>query len=76
MTTVLEECPAEEQLSVVPFSVDKKLNAKDIYKEMFPAYGGKCLWSKAVHSWEKKRSKFSLMTKGLKRRCGSGYCRL
>jgi hypothetical protein len=26
------------------------LNAKDISKEMFPVYGGKCLSRKAVHS--------------------------
>jgi hypothetical protein len=27
------------------------LNAKDIHKEMFPIYGGKCLSCKAVHNW-------------------------
>jgi hypothetical protein len=47
----------------------KELNAKDIHKEMFPVYGGKCLSHKAVHNWV---TKVSLMTKRLKRRCGSG----
>jgi hypothetical protein len=28
----------------------KRLNAKDIHKEMFAVYGGKCLSRKAVHS--------------------------
>jgi hypothetical protein len=36
---------------------------------MFPGYGGKCLSRKAVHSW---MGNVSLMTKRLKRRCGSG----
>jgi hypothetical protein len=29
----------------------KGLEAKDIHKEMFPVYGGKCLSRKAVHNW-------------------------
>jgi hypothetical protein len=37
----------------------KTLNAKDIHKEMFPVYGGKCLSSKAVHNW---LANVSLMT--------------
>jgi hypothetical protein len=40
MATVLEEYTNEEQHSVVHFFVG---NAKNIYKEMFPVYGGKCL---------------------------------
>jgi hypothetical protein len=47
----------------------KGLNAKDIHKEMCPVYGGKCLSRKAVHSWI---ANVSLITKRLKRRCGSG----
>jgi hypothetical protein len=43
MVTVLEECTTQEQHSVVHFF------AKDIYKEKFPVYGGKCLSCKAVH---------------------------
>jgi hypothetical protein len=34
----------------------KRLNAKDIHKEMFPVYGGKCLSHKAVHNWVEKFS--------------------
>jgi hypothetical protein len=34
----------------------KGLNAKDVHKEMFPVYGGKCLSLKAVHSWVEKFS--------------------
>jgi hypothetical protein len=52
MTTVLEVYTTEEQSSVVCFFLwAKVLNAKDINKEMFPVYGGKCLLRKAVHSW-------------------------
>jgi hypothetical protein len=69
METVLEVCTTEEQRSVVHFIFvwAKGLNAKDIHKEMFLIYTGKCLWRKAVHNW---LAKISLMTK-LKRRCGS-----
>jgi hypothetical protein len=35
----------------------KGLNAKDIHKEMFPVYGGKCLSRKEVHTWVGKRGK-------------------
>jgi hypothetical protein len=69
MATVLEECHTEEQRSVVRFLWAKVLNAKDIRKEIFPIHGGKCLSRKAVHSWV---ANVSLMTKRLKRRCGSG----
>jgi hypothetical protein len=34
----------------------KELNAKDIHKEMFPVYDGKCLSCKAVHNWVAKFS--------------------
>jgi hypothetical protein len=33
--------------------VGKKLNAKDIHKEIFPVYGRKCLSHKAVQNWVK-----------------------
>jgi hypothetical protein len=36
----------------------RALNAKDIHKEMFPVFGGKCLSLKAVHSWVEKRGKY------------------
>jgi hypothetical protein len=56
MATVLEECITEEQRSVVRFLWTKRLNAKDIHKEMFPVYGGKCLSRKANHNWVEKFS--------------------
>jgi hypothetical protein len=34
----------------------KGLTAKDIHKEMFSVYGGKCLSRKAVHNWVQKFS--------------------
>jgi hypothetical protein len=69
MATVLEECIIEEQRFVVRFFLCAKgLDAKDIHKEVFPVYGGKCLSRKAVHNWV---ANVSLM-KRLKRRCGSG----
>jgi hypothetical protein len=43
MATVLQECSAEEQRSVIWFWLAKGLNAKDIHKEMFSVYGGKYL---------------------------------
>jgi hypothetical protein len=36
--------------------VGKRLNAKDINKEMFPVYGGQCLSRKAFHNWVEKFS--------------------
>jgi hypothetical protein len=33
---------------------EKGLNAKDIHKEIFLVYNGKCLSCKAVHSWVEK----------------------
>jgi hypothetical protein len=53
LATVLE-CTTEEQHSVLRFLWAKGLVAKDIYKEIFPIYGGKCLWYKAVHKWVEK----------------------
>jgi hypothetical protein len=57
MATVLEEYITEEQRSVVRFLWAKGLNAKDIHKEIFPVYGGKCLSRKVVHIWVEKRGK-------------------
>jgi hypothetical protein len=60
MATVLDGCIIEEQLSVVRFILllllKKGLNSKDIHKEIFPAYDGKCLARKAVHDWVEKFS--------------------
>jgi hypothetical protein len=50
MATALEEYTTKEQRSVVSSFVGKTTPAKDIYKEMFPIYGGKCLSRKAVHN--------------------------
>jgi hypothetical protein len=69
MMTVLEEYPTEEQPYVVLFLWAKGLGAKDMDKEMFPVYGGKCLSCKAVHNWV---ANVLLMMKRLKWRCRSG----
>jgi hypothetical protein len=59
----LKEYTTEEQRSVVRSLWAKGLNAKDVHKEMFPVYGGKCLLRKAVHNWveifSQGRSKFA-----------------
>jgi hypothetical protein len=55
MATVLEQYTTEEQRSVASFSSAKGLRAKDIHKEIFHVYGGKCLSRKAFHSWVKQR---------------------
>jgi hypothetical protein len=55
MATVLEECTIEEQSFLVRFLWAKGLTAKDIRKEMFPVYSGKCLSRKAVHNRVEKR---------------------
>jgi hypothetical protein len=72
MVTVFEKYTTEEQRSVVRLLWAKIQSAKDINREMFPVYVGKCLSRKAIHNCVEKRSKFSLMTKVLKRECGSG----
>jgi hypothetical protein len=56
MVTVNEEYTTEEQCSVVCFLRAKGLTTKDIHKEMFPVYSGKCLSCKAVHNWVEKLS--------------------
>jgi hypothetical protein len=66
---VLEECTIDEQRFIVLSCRQKRLNAKDINKEIFSAYDGECLSRKAVHNWVPN---VSLMTKRLKRSCGSG----
>jgi hypothetical protein len=43
MATELEEYTTEKQRSVVRLLWEKGLNAKNIRKETFPIYGGKCL---------------------------------
>jgi hypothetical protein len=69
MATVLEEYTTEDQRSVVRILWAKGPNVKDINKEMFPVYGGRCLSLKAVHIWVVD---VSLVTKRLKWTCESG----
>jgi hypothetical protein len=69
MATVFEEFTTENQRSVLLLLWAKGLNAKEIHKEIFPFYGGKCLSLKAVHN---RAANVSLMTKRLKRMCGNG----
>jgi hypothetical protein len=57
MATVLEDFSTEEQRSVVCFCLWAKGLAKDIHKDMFFFYGGKCLSRKAVHNWVEKGGK-------------------
>jgi hypothetical protein len=49
MATVLEEYNTGEQHSIVLLWA-RELNGKDIYKEIFLVYGGKCLSRKEVHN--------------------------
>jgi hypothetical protein len=56
MATLIEKYATEEQRSAVRILWAKGLSAKDIHKEMFPDYGGKCLLLKAVHTWVEKFS--------------------
>jgi hypothetical protein len=59
MAAILEGCITEEQRPVVHFLSAKGLNVKDIHKEMFPVYDGKCLSREAVYIWGKERGKYS-----------------
>jgi hypothetical protein len=56
MTAVLEDYTTEEQRSVVRFLWAIGPNTKDIHKEMFPFYSGKCWSRKAVHNCVEKLS--------------------
>jgi hypothetical protein len=51
MATVLEDYTAEDRRSVLRFLWAKKLHGKDIHKEMFSVYCGKCLSRKVFHNW-------------------------
>jgi hypothetical protein len=65
MATVLQGLTTEEQRSLIRFLLAKELNAKDVHKEVFPIYGGKCLSRSAAHNWDEKfsqgRSKSQMM---------------
>jgi hypothetical protein len=54
MATVLEEYTTEEQRSVERFQWTKWLNAKDINKEIYLIYAGKCFTRKEVYSLVEK----------------------
>jgi hypothetical protein len=56
MATVLEDCTTDEQRHVVCYLWAKGHNAKEIYKELFPVYDGKCLSRKAVRDCVEKLS--------------------
>jgi hypothetical protein len=56
MENMLGECTTRETNSVVDFLWAKGLSAKDIHKEVFPVYDGKCLSRTAVHNWVEKFS--------------------
>jgi hypothetical protein len=56
MATGLKDYTTEEQRSVVRFLPAKGFNAKDIHKEIFSVYGGKCLSRKPVPNWLAKFS--------------------
>jgi len=45
-----------EQRGIVRFLWAKKMEAKDIHKEMLPMYGEHCLSHQAVHNWVQKFS--------------------
>jgi hypothetical protein len=51
MATLLEECITKELCPVVSFLWAKGFDAKNIYKEMFPVYVGKCLSCKVIPPW-------------------------
>jgi hypothetical protein len=71
--TVLVECTTEEQSSVVLFFVRAKgLNAKDIHKEILLFTVGSVCRVKRFTTGPRNVGNVSLMTKGLKRKCGSG----
>jgi hypothetical protein len=61
---------SEEQHSVVRFLSAKGLNAKDIHKETFPVYV--VCHIKRFTTGSRNVANVLLMTKRLKRRCGSG----
>jgi hypothetical protein len=49
MVTELKDYITEGQCCLVRLFVDKRTECKDINKETFPVYGGKCLSRRVVH---------------------------
>jgi hypothetical protein len=50
-----EECTTEERRFVVRVFMDKRTQCKDIHKEMFPVYGGKCLSRNSFKDFRKSQ---------------------
>jgi hypothetical protein len=72
MVTPLKECTTYDQGSVVSVLWTKGFNAKDIHKKMFSVYGEKWFGVKRFTTGSRNVANVSLITKMLKRRCGSG----
>jgi hypothetical protein len=56
MATVLEVILPKSTVLLCIFLWPKGFNAKNIHKEMFGVYSGKCLSCKVLHNWVKKFS--------------------
>jgi len=56
MAAPLSTCTTIEQRGVARFLWAKKIEAKDIHKEMLHMYGEHCLSRQAVHNWVQKFS--------------------
>jgi len=56
MAAPLSTCTTIEQRGVVRFLWSKKMEAKDIHKEMLPMYSEHCLSRQAVLNWVQKFS--------------------
>jgi hypothetical protein len=56
MVTVLKSISLKSSVQLCIFLWAKGLYAKDIHKEIFPVYGGKCLSHTAAHNWVKEFS--------------------
>jgi hypothetical protein len=54
MVTMLECVLLKSSILLYVFLWADGLSVKDIHKEMFPVYDGKCLSHKAVHNWVEK----------------------
>jgi hypothetical protein len=57
MATELECVLPQTAFCCVVFLWAKELNAKNIHREMFPVYSGKCLSCREVHNSAEKRGK-------------------
>jgi hypothetical protein len=66
MATMLEQFTIKEQRSVVRFLWEKRLNAKDVYRETFPVYGNQYdrTNSKQPHSFIGNHTIYSIGAEG------------